>query len=224
MTPKHHLDDTTLLSHSAGSLPPALAVVCATHLACCSQCRDRLLQIDQIGGVLMEQQLGSALPAGARAAMLARLDASAECDESSSEPPVFEPDQPEQDPDRLPAPLHPWFGSSMRRLRWRWVAPGLHRIRAQGIDGGDLMLLRVAPGSRLPLHSHQCNELTVVLDGAYSDMLGHFGPGDAADLDEDTLHQPVAATGVPCICVAATDAPLRFPGWIARTLQPLFGF
>ena len=131
----------------------------------------------------------------------------------------------------------------MSRLRWRWVAPGLHRIRARGITGGDLMLLRVAPGCRLPLHSHQCNELTVVLDGAYSDMLGHFGPGDAADLDEDTLHQPVAATGVPCICVAATDAPLRFSGldsanaaaairvlstrrapWCGRTQSQLSGF
>jgi putative transcriptional regulator len=24
--------------------------------------------------------------------------------------------------------------------------------------------------------------------------------------------------------VAATDAPLKFSGWVARTLQPLFGF
>ena len=110
MTPKHHLDDTTLLSHSAGSLPAALAVVSATHLACCSQCRERLLQIDQIGGVLMEQQLGSELPEGARAAMLDRLDTLDEGEQSSTLPPVFESEQPGPDPDRLPAPLHPWFG------------------------------------------------------------------------------------------------------------------
>ena len=35
-------------------------------------------------------------------------------------------------------------------------------------------------------------------------------------------HQPVTVPGAPCICVAATDAPLRFSGWMARMLQPLF--
>ena len=86
------------------------------------------------------------------------------------------------------------------------------------------MLLRIAPGSKLPLHSHGGNELTMILDGAYDDMLGHFGPGDVADLDGEINHQPVTSPGVPCICVAATDAPLVFSGWFARTLQPLFGF
>jgi len=104
------------------------------------------------------------------------------------------------------------------------VAPGAQRIRASGIDGGDLMLLRIAPGSKLPLHSHGGSELTMILDGAYDDLLGHFGPGDVADLDGETLHQPVTSPGVPCICVAATDAPLVFSSWMARTLQPLFGF
>jgi putative transcriptional regulator len=100
----------------------------------------------------------------------------------------------------------------------------VQRILAGSIAGGDLMLLRIAPGSKLPLHSHGGNELTMILDGAYDDLLGHFGPGDVADLDGETLHQPVTSPGVPCICVAATDGPLQFAGWVARTLQPLFGF
>ncbi len=62
----------------------------------------------------------------------------------------------------------------------------------------------------------------MILRGAYDDALGHFAPGDVADLDDAVEHQPVTAAGVHCICVAATDAPLRFSGWMARTLQPLF--
>ncbi len=88
----------------------------------------------------------------------------------------------------------------------------------------DLRLLRIAPGSKLPLHRHRGNELTMILDGTYDDMLGHFGPGGVADQDGGTNHQPVTSPGAPCICVAATDAPLKFSGWLARTLQPLFGF
>lgn len=223
MTPRHHLDEATLLSLSAASLPTALAVVASTHLSCCELCRERLLQIDRIGGVLLEQQQAEAPDPAARAAMLARLDEEP-APRASPAPAAFREDDEHHDPNRLPEPLHAWFGPSKRALRWRWVAPGLHRIRALGVAGGELMLLRVAPGSRLPLHSHQGNELTVILEGAYDDVLGHFGPGDAADLDEDTLHQPVTSPEVACICVAATDAPLRFPGWFARILQPLFGF
>ena len=86
------------------------------------------------------------------------------------------------------------------------------------------MLLRIAPGKSMPLHSHQGSEITVVLKGAYRDELGRFGPGDVADLDDAIQHRPVTEPGEPCICLAATDAPLRFPGRIARMLQPLLGF
>ncbi|CAM0997238.1 Anti-ECFsigma factor ChrR [Rhodanobacter sp. Root179] len=220
MKPNRHLDDATLLSYSAGALPAALAVVASAHLERCTTCRERLLDADRIGGVLMQQQRVDVPADDARAAMLALLDA---------EPAEALPTAPaevieERNPDRLPSALHPWFGPSMRALRWRRVAPGVQRIRASGIAGGDLMLLRIAPGSKLPLHSHGGSELTMILDGAYDDLLGHFGPGDVADLDGETLHQPVTSPGVPCICVAATDAPLVFSSWMARTLQPLFGF
>lgn len=220
MKPNHHLDDATLLSYSAGALPSALAVVASAHLERCAECRERLHDADQIGGVLMQQQRVEAPPEDARAAILARLDDEPAIAQAAPPLDVLEP----RDPDRLPSALHPWFGNSLRALHWRRVAPGVQRILASGISGGDLMLLRIAPGSKLPLHSHGGNELTMILDGAYDDMLGHFGPDDVADLDGETLHQPVTSPGVPCICVAATDAPLIFSGWFARTLQPLFGF
>ena len=37
----------------------------------------------------------------------------------------------------------------------------------------------------------------------------------------ETQHQPVTCPGEDCICVAALDAPLRYPGRVARLLQPL---
>lgn len=216
----HHLDDATLLSYSAGALPAALAVVASAHLERCAACREHLLDADRIGGVLMQQQRVDAPTYRARATMLALLDSEPQIKVGALPTKIVE----ESDSDRLPSALHPWFGNSRRALHWRRVAPGVQRILASGIAGGNLMLLRIAPGSKLPLHSHGGNELTMILDGAYDDMLGHFGPGDVADLDGQTVHQPVTSPGVPCVCVAATDAPLKFSGWLARTLQPLLGF
>jgi len=220
MKPNHHLDDATMLSYSAGALPIALAIVASAHLERCAVCRAHLLDADRIGGLLVHHQRVDAPVESARAAMLALLDAEPATEQQMPVADVVAA----HDPDRLPNALHPWFGNSLRALRWRRVAPGVQRIRAGGISGGDLMMLRIAPGSKLPLHSHGGSELTLILDGAYDDVLGHFGPGDVADLDGEVLHQPVTSPGVPCICVAATDAPLKFSGWLARMLQPLVGF
>lgn len=97
------------------------------------------------------------------------------------------------------------------------MAPGVHCIRAEQIP--SLIMLKIAPGKCLPMHSHGRSELTQILRGSYNDALGLFAPGDVADLDEDVEHQPVTAPGVPCICVSALDAPLVFSGWLARKIQ-----
>lgn len=220
MTPRHHLDPATVLSHAAGALSQELSAVVATHLEGCATCREAVARAEGVGGVLINQQ--HAQPASEtraqalRAAMLERLDAT---------PPAAPraPAPRSNDPDRIPTALQPYFGESYRALKWRWMGPGMHFIRRTGPSGGNLLMLRIGPGKRLPVHSHGGSEITQILSGAYDDALGHFGPGDVADLDSETEHQPITSTGVPCICVSALDAPLRFQGWLARRLQPMYG-
>ncbi|UPG84338.1 ChrR family anti-sigma-E factor [Luteibacter aegosomatis] len=214
MKPHHHPDVATLMAYSAGALSSAFSAVVSAHLSVCHACRECLREMDAIGGQLLTQQEGIPLSSDAAERLLARLN--------EDGPAMPEPhDAPSRhDPDLLPTPLWPYFGRSYRELSWKWIGPGIHHIRAQGVPD-HLMLLRVAPGRSLPMHTHGGSELTMILRGAYDDTLGHFAPGDVADLDNDTEHQPVTAPGVPCICVAATDAPLVFSGWLARMLQPM---
>ncbi|GEQ99766.1 hypothetical protein JCM17845_03900 [Iodidimonas gelatinilytica] len=70
--------------------------------------------------------------------------------------------------------------------------------------------------------SHNELELTLVLQGSFSDNTGHFGTGDLEIADANLNHQPTADPDMSCICLAATDAPLRFKPLIPRLLQPLF--
>jgi putative transcriptional regulator len=224
--PHHHLDSSTLISFAAGAMPEALSVVAATHLAVCAQCREHLREADAIGGVLLEQQNDvdsmDTWLATMRQALLERLDeplsmaAPAERVEAAQ-------GHRSQPGDVLPAPLHPYFGKRYSALRWRWLGPGISFLRATAVQEGSLFMLKIAPGKSMPEHGHGGSELTQILQGAYDDALGHFGTGDLADLDCDVLHRPVTAPGVPCICVAALDAPLRFGGRLARALQPLLG-
>lgn len=226
MTPRHHLDEATVVSFAAGALSSEMAAVAATHLEVCRHCRDLLADAERIGGLLLGQQQ----PSDADAARFGHLrqDMLHHLDEQSPANEVAILRAREQadaalDPDRLPLALQAYFGSSWSALRWRWMAPGVHMIRAAHTSGDTLILLKIAPGKSMPVHSHEGTELTQILKGAYDDALGHFSSGDAADLDCQTEHQPVTSPGVPCVCVAALDAPLRFPGWLARKLQPLVG-
>jgi len=226
MTPRHHLNEATLVSFAAGALSPEMTAVAATHLEACRDCRDNLAHAERIGGLLLGQQQAAELDAAKRGRlrreMLDRLDESTQSRHDGTIQ-ARSPDVSPGDPDGLPQPLRAYFGPTWSALRWRWVAPGVHMIRAAHTSGDTLLLLKIAPGKSMPVHSHQGTELTQILQGAYDDALGHFSPGDAADLDNETEHQPITAPGAPCICVAAMDAPLRFPGWLARKLQPLVG-
>jgi putative transcriptional regulator len=154
--------------------------------------------------------------AGLREAMLAQL-VEVQADAVPGPLRSMPRERPEADPDHLPTSLHPYFGDSLGRLHWRWMAPGVHCIRAEQMP--SLIMLKIAPGKCLPMHSHGRSELTQILRGSYNDALGLFAPGDVADLDEEVEHQPVTAPGVPCICVSALDAPLVFSGWLARRIQ-----
>jgi len=223
VNPRHHLDASTVLGYAAGALSLELAIVAATHLAACAHCRRQLENAEQVGGILVEQQQ----PATAeddhqqalRRAMLEHLSTPVPAGRVQAVR-TEEQDPVPTDPDRLPVTLHPYFGASYRALRWRWISPGVQCIRAAGLN--TLLLLKIAPSRALPAHGHDGTELTQILLGSYDDALGHFAPGDVADLDSETQHQPVTTAGAPCVCVSALDAPLRFSGWLASRLQPLF--
>ena len=77
----------------------------------------------------------------------------------------------------------------------------------------------VLAGAAMPNHSHNGTELTLVLKGAFQDADGYFARGDIEIADSDVQHIPVADIHEDCICLAVTDAPLRFEGLLPRILQ-----
>ena len=205
------------MSYAAGALPAPLSVVAGAHLEQCPHCRQRLREAEAIGSVLLEQTQPPAPDPRReqlREAMLMRLATETPITLAAARPAPSE--RPEADPDHLPASLHPYFGASLSGLRWRWMAPGVHCIRAEQMP--SLIMLKIAPGKCLPMHSHGRSELTQILRGSYNDALGLFAPGDVADLDEDVEHQPVTAPG--CLASACRRWMHRWcsaGGWRARS-------
>jgi putative transcriptional regulator len=135
---------------------------------------------------------------------------------------VGEIDRPNGNKNDVPPRLAHLIGTSLDRVPWKSLGPGVAHFRLP-TRSGDLRLLKVAPGRRMPEHGHGGTELTLLLRGSYSDETGSYYQGDIADLDEDVTHRPVASPFDGCICLIAWERPARFKSLLPRMVQPLTG-
>lgn len=211
MTIRHHLSDSLLIAYAAGNLPEAFGLVVASHVSLCDECRARLGAYEAVGGVLVDGEDVCELAVGGLDAVMARIDGSmASVDIVPMRQGIF------------PAPLAEYVGGDVSAVKWRPLGMGVRQAILPVGPGASARLLYIPAGQAMPDHGHRGMELTLVLQGAFVDGVDQFGPGDLEIADEDLQHTPVAAAGVACICLAATDAPLRFKGLVPRIMQPLF--
>jgi putative transcriptional regulator len=203
---KHHLDEATLLTYAAGTLPEAFNLIVATHLSLCDICRANAQAYDAVGGALMEDE-AAAMAEGSLAHVLASLD------DSMAPAPVRTVSGD------LPAPLHSYVGSDLDSVHWRPVGMGVKQVILRTSKGATARLLSIPAGAAMPDHGHHGTEMTLVLKGAFQDADDYFARGDIEIADKDVQHIPVADIHEDCICLAVTDAPLRFEGILPRIWQ-----
>ncbi len=207
---KHHLTDEVLMAYSAGSLPEAFELVVATHVSMCDDCRARLDAFDAIGGAVIEDAETVALWENSLEATLALIDAA----------PEFEAPRRATNGSAFPAPLQDYVGGDLPAVKWRSVGGGVRQAVLSRSKKSSVRLIRIPGGVRMPDHGHRGMEMTLVLKGAFRDEHDRFGRGDVEIANEDMHHTPIAEEGEDCICLAATDAPLRFNAFIPRIAQP----
>ncbi len=206
MTIRHHVTDELLFDYTAGRLSEAWSVAIATHLALCPECRERAAGFDCAGGIALEALAPAAMGDNALAACLGRIDgempeaARPMPSRSGAQPPLF------------PRPLRDYVGDTLADVRWSAVGGGVRQRLLATNDAARARLLYIPPGEPVPEHGHRGLELTLVLAGSFADGEAVFARGDLEIADETVQHLPIAGPGEPCICLAVTDAPLRFKG------------
>lgn len=210
MSIQHHLTDDLLMGYAAGTLPEAFSLVVATHVSLCDECRARAEAFDALGGSLLGALEAAELAEDSLQATLRRIAAG---------PPTARPRRPRG---LFPAPLQDCVGGDLAAVRWRPVGMGVRQAILRTDRNATARLLYIPAGAAVPDHGHRGRELTLVLQGAFRDEDGRFGPGDVEIADEAVEHTPTAEPGLPCICLAATDAPLRFRSLLPRLAQPFF--
>lgn len=204
----HHIAEKLIAAHVAGQLPHVFSVVVAAHISVCDECRARAEAAEVLGGALMDSVGPVNLSSGALERVMAALDDDAPAPAPIARSGIF------------PAPVMQAIGG--KPPAWRMLGGGV-RQQILAADGeGSLRLLYIPPGLAVPEHGHRGLEMTMVLQGSFSDSEGRFAAGDVEVAGGDLDHQPIAGAEGPCICLAATDAPLRFHALLPRLLQPLF--
>ena len=216
MNVKHHIGDDLIHAYAAGEVDEAVGLLVATHLALCPACREILAVAEAIGGGLIEAEPAEALPDDAFAALMARVETLPD-----------EAPAPRAAPGRAPVfpkPLRDYAGGDADAVRWRGLGGGVRHLPiATGASRSKARLLYIPAGEKVPDHGHRGMELTLVLSGAFYDGGAWFRRGDVEEADATIEHQPVAGPEEDCICLAVTDAPLRFKSLLPRLVQPFLG-
>lgn len=99
----------------------------------------------------------------------------------------------------------------------------LSRARLQ-LDEDEIHtnLLHINPGGGVPEHTHKGFELTVLLEGSFSDHKGEYTKGDFIMLDGTFIHQPISEKG--CLCYTVANDALHFTQGINKLLNPIGNF
>lgn len=217
--PRFHLQEDLLLDYASGALPSPVSLLVATHLTLCPVCRDAVDGYETIGGALLEEITPVAMAADALEMAFASLETDnievLETDNAAN----LEPDDPTAP--SIPRALSRVLGGSVETLAWKPRARGIAEVELPvGNDGYSASLLRIEPGAAIRSHTHEGQELTLVLRGAFSDASGHYQRGDVCHATPEITHAPVADPGEVCLCLAVVDGSLKLTGLVGRMLNP----
>lgn len=209
-TIKHHLSDSILMGYSAGTLPEAFNLMVAAHISLCDTCRAHAASFDAVGGELLESDCAE-MEQNSLTQTLALIAGGAPTKVTSKIPAGHSV---------LPGPLQDYVGGDLDNIQWKPVGMGVKQAILKTSSDATARLLFIPAGAAMPDHGHKGTEMTMVLKGAFKDEDDYFARGDVEMADQDMHHTPVADIHEDCICLAVSDAPLRFNALIPKILQP----
>lgn len=210
-----HIDsiDALMAHYVAGSLPEPARALVRSHLEMKPDNRSLVNSLELLAGDALENADEAAI--ADRDRQLAAIFGSAPPD---VEPPAIK----RPAPSLFPRALRDLVGFEAEEVPWRRRLPGFKEYSLD-IDGCEVSLMWIKPGRALPAHTHTGMELILILDGAFNDERGRFGPGDISIADETVDHRPVAEKDRPCIAFAVSDGPVKLTGSIRQMIGDLIG-
>ncbi|WP_413284284.1 ChrR family anti-sigma-E factor [Vibrio sp. MA40-2] len=241
----HHPTDAVLKEFVAGNLQPSVAVIVASHVEMCPKCQNLVHQFTEMAAI---QEFGATdgfdsetdfdlVADAAETTMLTRLQVdeanqfvNTQADDVSIDMINAITDLPVQREDVLPKTVPqidvdgtrislPNAVKSIALKEWQ----GLGKIARARMNFDDderrMSLLHIAKGGNVPQHTHKGFEITLLLQGSFSDNMGTYNTGDFMWLDGSHTHNPITSEG--CVCLTVSSDAIHFTQGMSKLLNPL---
>ena len=236
---KHHPKFELIQAFVHGDLPASLSAGIAIHASMCDSCQSKITQLtEQIAEASFEHDIKHGIEDGTEQhmAMQNRVENQLTIEEVCN----FDVDDmianiTQSDDVDL---IKPALGHTVEFKNKTYLLPrALNSIKfGKTAQIGKLArtrlileedeihtsLLHIEPGGGVPEHTHKGFELTLLLDGSFSDESGEYVKGDFIMLDSSAQHHPVSAQG--CLCYTVVNASLHFTKGINKLLNPIGSF
>lgn len=214
-----HPSDNELLEFSAGKLDWALAVCVSAHLQMCPHCKHKTAQFNAIGGSLLSKAPAVEVEASCFASLMTRIKSEVAPVESADTSTSGEHSAKAQVAN-LPPVVQKLLPKN-KALRWSFASPSLRIARLEtGQDKYEVCFHKIMRGGKVVEHDHRGREVTLVLEGSFSDEHGQYLPGDYIVKEPGEIHRPMAALDQDCLCLSVAEAPVKVTGLLGSVINP----
>ena len=88
--------------------------------------------------------------------------------------------------------------------------------------GGDTVanFIYMEKGGSVPEHTHRGSEMTLVINGEFSDGISEYDTGDFMVMNGEHKHSPSTQADEGCLVFSIVDKPLHFTSGWARLINP----
>ena len=111
------------------------------------------------------------------------------------------------------------FIGNLNSLNWKKIYSGFYEHSFKISSKESAKLIKMDPGTKVPLHSHNGREYILVLEGSFCDEYGKYSKGNLQINDSKIKHTPEACNNEGCICLSITEKELVFYGPFAPVLN-----
>lgn len=236
-TINHHPDANMLVEYASGSLPWGLSIAVAAHLQLCPKCKQQYNDLCALGGSYLNQSTKEAVDSDAFSRLLGNIDAETNNKTTLDNPPVRESTVKSAklksasinqavlnakrvgvNAEHLPKVVKKLLPP---RLRWQKLSNALKSARlVTGQNIHEVAFHKISKGGKVVEHDHRGLEVTLVLEGSFSDEDGIYSPGDFIVKEPGQAHRPTASQNQDCLCLSVCEAPVKVTGLLGKVINP----